>query len=207
MADLLDQLGGIDIYLFDQVQKGRMRSGASVLEVGCGSGRNLRYFLQADYEVFAADSNAECIEAVRAMAAELAPGLPAANFRVEPVETHSFPDHSMDIVLCIAVLHFARDEDQFWTMLHGAWRPLRPGGLFFCRLASTTGAERIVRRIEGRRYTLPDGSERFLVDAEMLANATNRLGGVLADPIKTTVVHQQRSMTTWVAWNGGAPPF
>jgi hypothetical protein len=27
---------------------------------------------------------------------------------------------------------------------------------------------------------------------------TGRLGGSLLDPIKTTLVHEQRSMTTWV---------
>jgi hypothetical protein len=37
-----------------------------------------------------------------------------------------------------------------------------------------------------------------LVDAALIGSMTARLGGELADPLKTTVVQNQRSMTTWV---------
>jgi hypothetical protein len=83
-------------------------------------------------------------------------------------------------------------------MLRGTWRVLKPGGLLFCRLASSIGMEGQVRRLEGRRYALPDGSERYLVDAELLGKLTAELGGRLLDPLKTTVVQNQRCMTTWV---------
>jgi tellurite methyltransferase len=52
------------------------------------------------------------------------------------------------------------------------------------------------------RYRLPDGSDRFLIDAAAIEEWTGRLGGTLIDPIKTTVVHEQRAMTTWVARMG-----
>jgi hypothetical protein len=45
---------------------------------------------------------------------------------------------------------------------------------------------------------LPDGTSRFLVDEALLMARTRSLGGRLLDPIKTTVVQDQRSMTTWV---------
>ena len=45
---------------------------------------------------------------------------------------------------------------------------------------------------------LPDGSERYLVDEAMLMDVTARLGGQLLDPLKTTIVQDQRCMTTWV---------
>jgi tellurite methyltransferase len=76
---------------------------------------------------------------------------------------------------------------------------LRPGGLFFARLASNIGMADAVTAIGDGRFRLPDGSERFLVDAAAIEGWTKRLGGVLIDPIKTTVVQDQRSMTTWVA--------
>jgi hypothetical protein len=83
-------------------------------------------------------------------------------------------------------------------MLQGSWRVLKPGGLFFCRLASSIGIESRVQRIQGRRHRLPDGSERYLVDEALLSSTTERLGAELADPLKTTIVQNQRSMTTWV---------
>jgi hypothetical protein len=55
-----------------------------------------------------------------------------------------------------------------------------------------------VKSIQGRRFLLPDGSERYLVDEALLMALTKNLGGKLLDPLKTTVVQNQRSMTTWV---------
>ncbi|HEY8022506.1 MAG TPA: class I SAM-dependent methyltransferase, partial [Thermoanaerobaculia bacterium] len=102
------------------------------------------------------------------------------------------------VVLSSAVLHFARDEAHFRAMLHGTWRLLKPRGLFFCRLASSIGMEDRVTPLGGRRFRLPDGSERYLVDEPYLLELTAELGGTLLDPLKTTVVQDQRCMTTWV---------
>jgi len=198
MLTLQEQFGQIDIYLFDQLLKGRISPGMRVVDAGCGSGRNLVYFLREKYEVYAADSDPQAVESVRSLARALAPSLGASNFRVEAVEHMSFDDACADLVVSNTVLHFARDEAHFESMLQGSWRILKPGGIFFCRLGSLIGMESQVKRIEGRRYRSPDGSERYLVDEALLGAATERLGGELADPLKTTVVHGQRSMTTWV---------
>jgi hypothetical protein len=58
--------------------------------------------------------------------------------------------------------------------------------------------EHLVKRTIGRRFVLPDGSERYLVDEAILDRFTKELGGQLADELKTTIVQNQRSMTTWV---------
>jgi SAM-dependent methyltransferase len=144
------------------------------------------------------DADARAIDAVRRLATSLAPALQAENFRVEAIEATSFTEPFADLVISSAVLHFARDGHHFDAMLRGTWRVLKPGGLFFCRLASSIGMEHQVKPIVGRRFLLPDGSERYLVDEAMLVSLTKDLGGQLADPLKTTVVQNQRSMTTWV---------
>jgi tellurite methyltransferase len=198
VSDLARQFGQIDIYLFDQLLRGRVVPGMRVLDAGCGGGRNLVYLLQSGYDVFGADADAGAISSVRQLAARLAPDLPAANFHHEPIERMTFPDAFADAVVSSAVLHFARDDDHFSAMLRESWRVLRAGGVFFCRLASTIGMEDRMQRIEGRRHLLPDGSERYLVDEAMLFELTHTLGGTLLDPLKTTVVQDQRCMTTWV---------
>src|SRR5665811_2381438 len=139
MSKLQEQFGQIDIYLFDQLLRGNIVPGMRILDAGCGSGRNLVYFLREGYEVYAADADAQAVESVRALARRLAPVLPASNFRVEPVEHLTFDDACADVVVSNTVLHFARDDAHFETMLRGTWRVLKPGGLFFCRLASTIG--------------------------------------------------------------------
>lgn len=202
MATLTEQFGDIDIYLFDQILRGRITEGMTVLDTGCGTGRNLIYLLRSGYEVFGTDTDRAAIQYTRRLAATLAPSLPADNFRIEAVENMSFPDALADVVVSSAVLHFARADDDFDAMLRGAWRVLKPGGLFFCRLASSIGIERQVVRVAGRRHRLPDGSERYLVDEALLLVRTADLGGDLVDPLKTTVVQNQRSMTTWVLRKG-----
>lgn len=226
--NLQEWFGGIDIYLFDQLLKGRIVPGMRVLDAGCGAGRNLVYFLRSGYEVFGVDESEPQIAQLRKMAAALAPHLPAENFWVGSVErlatdaetrgggdagkqkaggrrqtagsgsrTERLPAE-FDVVLSSAVLHFARDEDHWRAMVNEMWRVLKPGGMLFARLASTIGVEDQIKLIDGRRYHLPDGSDRFLVDAEMLKRVTVALGGEFLEPIKTTVVDNMRAMTTWV---------
>jgi tellurite methyltransferase len=203
MITLREQFGQIDIYLFDQLLKGRISPGMRILDAGCGGGRNLVYFLRHGYEVYAVDQDAQAVHSVRALARSLAPALPESNFRVESVERMSFDDACADLVINNTVLHFARDDAQFESILRGSWRVLKPGGLFFCRLGSSIGMEKEIEHIQGSRYKSPDGSERYLVDEALLASHTARLGAELADPLKTTVVQNQRAMTTWVLWKNG----
>ena len=202
MSDLVADFGQIDIYLFDQLLRGRIVPGMRIVDAGCGGGRNLVYFFRNGYDIFGVDADPGAIASVRAIAARLAPHLPESNFRVEPVEQMTFPDAFAGVVLGSAVLHFARDDEQFAAMLRQMWRVLKPGGMLFCRLASDIGMESRVRSIDGSRYLLPDGSERYLVDQEMLLELTNDLGGTLIDPLKTTVVQDERCMTTWVVRRG-----
>ena len=202
MSDLREQFGDIDIYVFDQLLRRRITPGMRVLDAGCGSGRNIVYLLRSGYEVFGVDADAGSIHAVRQLASRVAPRLPSDNFRVEPIERITFPEAFADVVLSSAVLHFARDDAQFMAMLEGSWNVLKHGGLFFCRLASSIGMEHEVTSIAGRRCRLPDGSDRYLVDAALLMQLTRDLGGELLDPLKTTIVQNQRCMTTWVMRKG-----
>ncbi len=195
--ELGELFGDIDIYLFDQIFKGRISESDTVLDAGCGGGRNLVYLLRIGCDVCAVDSSTQAIEDVRSMAANLAPGLPASNFRVETLDSLSFSDEQFDVIISNAVLHFAANESAFRAMLLELWRVLSPDGIFFSRLASTIGIEDRVTSLGGRRYRLPDGSERFLVDEGMLVRWTHELRGALLEPIKTVNVQNQRCMTTW----------
>jgi len=190
------EFGEIDIYLFDQILKGRFDRRRRVLDAGCGDGRNLVYFLRRGFDCFGVDRDPGAVEHVRRLAAQLAPALPPDHFHAAAIDTLPWSDASMDAVVCSAVLHFSDDAAHFGRMVTEMGRVLAPGGLFFARLASNIGLEAAVGAA-GRRVRLPDGSERFVVDEAMLLEWTARLGGRLADPIKTTNVQQQRCMTTW----------
>ena len=191
-----EQFGQIDIYVFDQILRGNIAAGMRVLDAGCGYGRNLVHLLREGCEVFALDQNPEGVEHVRQLSASLETGLPSENFQVGAIEAMPFPDACADVVLCNSVLHFARDDRHFRAMLAELWRVLKPGGMLFCRLGSRIGMD--FQRVRGNVYFIPDGSEWFLVDQQMLLQLTEEMNAVLVDPLKTTIVQDYRCMTTWV---------
>jgi tellurite methyltransferase len=198
MPDNLQQLyGNIDIYLFDQLLKGTYNNCKKVIDIGCGGGRNLVYFLKNNYEVFGIDPNADAIAAVKTLSATLAPKNPQENFQIANAEDLPFTAESFDLAICSAVLHFARDEKHFDNMVRSIFSIIKPGGCFFARLASDIGIEKLVKPLGNGRYLLPDGSQRFLVNEHTLASYTHQLNGRLHEPIKTTNVQNLRCMTTW----------
>lgn len=191
-----EEFGQIDIYVFDQILRGNIAAGMTVLDAGCGFGRNLVYLLRQGCEVFGIDASAEGVEHVRALARELAPGLPGSNFVVGAIEAMPWADGFADVVISNSVLHFAQDEAQFLAMVTEMWRVLKPGGMLFCRLGSRIGME--FERLRGHVFRIGDGSEWFLVNEAALLDMTRQMDAVLVDPLKTTVVQDYRCMTTWV---------
>jgi len=196
-ASLREQLGGIDIYLLDQILKGTFDESRSVLDVGCGGGRNLIYFLRHGFDVYAIDRDPRAVASVTQLVSRLAPTAPPDRLQIAEATGIPFSDESMDVVLSNAVLHFAEDEDHFSAMVRELWRLLAPGGYLFARLASSIGLERVPEPVGNGRYVLPDGSTRFLVDEGMLLRWTDELSGQLAEPLKTSNVQNLRCMTTW----------
>jgi ubiquinone/menaquinone biosynthesis C-methylase UbiE len=196
-SELQQIYGNIDIYLFDQLLKGTYDNCKKILDAGCGGGRNLVYFLRNGYEVYGIDPNPNAVSAVKQLSQTLNPANAAENFVVAPAENLPFDDNYFDLVISSAVLHFANSPDHFDSIIHSMWRVLKPGGYLFARLASDIGIETLVHSLGNGRYLLPDGSERFLVNQQLLLQYTERLNARLHEPIKTTNVQNLRCMTTW----------
>lgn len=195
---LLEHLGKTDVYLLDQFMKRRFPRGGRVLDVGCGSGRNLDLFLRGDYEVWALDPRYESVGTTREHAAAIGRPIPEERLFVGPVEHSPFRSESFDVVLAIAVLHFATDPGHFRELLQACWRHLAPGGVLFLRLATRIGIEDVVEELGDGWFRSPDGREWLLPDQRELERHTERLGAELVEPIKTVNVSGQRCMTNWV---------
>jgi len=192
---LQEQFGQIDIYLFDQILRGNITSGIRVVDADCGFGRNLICLFREGCEVFAIDTNEHAVEHVRRLADSLGNSSPAENFRKAPVEQMPFADAIADLVICSAVLHFARNREHFLAMLNELWRVLRSGGMLFCRLASRIGMD--FEPIRDGIYRV-GSAEWFLTDEAMLVALTRERNAEQVDPLKTTIVQGSRCMTTWV---------
>ena len=65
-VELPATFGEIDIYLFDQLLRGRFDRRLRVLDAGCGDGRNLVYFLRRGFMCFAVDRDPAAVEHVKA---------------------------------------------------------------------------------------------------------------------------------------------
>ncbi|MBP7377444.1 MAG: class I SAM-dependent methyltransferase [Pyrinomonadaceae bacterium] len=198
MNSIREMFGDIDIYLFDQIQKGRFTPGMKILDAGCGGGRNIVWLMRNGFDVFAVDKDERAVAAVRDTARLIAPDLPMDNFQTASLDAIPFAEQTFDWVICNAVMHFAADRSQFDRWLAEMWRVLKPGGVFFARLASSIGIEKLLIPTSNGRYMMPDGSERFIVDEQMLRDSTASVGGQFLEPIKTTNVENLRCMTTWV---------
>ena len=191
--NIKSQLQNTDIYIIDQILKGRFDNCKSVLDVGCGKGRNLVYFLQNNFDVYGLDANEQNIKSTQ----QLLPNSNIKNFKIGLAEDIPF-DNSFDVIICNAVLHFAKSKTHFEEMLNEMWGKLNKEGILFIRLASDIGIEKLVTPIENGVYKLPDGSSRYLVSQNMLFEYTNELKAELVEPIKTTNVQNLRCMTTWI---------
>jgi len=167
-----EQFGQIDIYVFDQILRGNITAGMTVLDAGCGYGRNLVHLLREGCRVLALDADPKAVDHVRQLSAALATGLPAENFQVGQIEAMPF------------------------AQVSELWRVLRPGGMLFCRLGSRIGMD--FEPVRAGIYRVGDGSEWFLVDEDMLLELIEELNAVLVDPLKTTIVQDYRCMTTVV---------
>ncbi len=187
-------LGNTDIYLIDQVMKGRYRSTDVLLDAGCGGGRNLPWFINNDIDVYAVDVNEQAIKQLKSIYNHL----PAERFNVAAVENVPFNDNYFDAIICSAVLHFARSEEHLFAMLKELLRVLKVGGNLFIRMASNIGIETKVERLQNGVYALPDGTNRFLLTRSILATIMQQFPVSYLESFKTVNVNDVRCMSTLV---------
>lgn len=188
-------LGNIDIYLLDQILKGRFDQSMKILDAGCGEGRNTHYFIQAGYNIFGIDQNKTAIEMARVSARSLNGDYDPLRFQVCPVEDLFFHREAFDAVISSAVLHFAKDEGHFMKMVEEMTRVLKPGGILWMRTCTDAGGILSHSRARGNgRFGLPDGSERFVLTLDLLEDVLDRFSLAFLEEPKSVLVHGKRSM-------------
>jgi len=191
----LNQVINTDIYLIDQLLKGRYNGGGKLLDAGCGGGRNISWFvLQPNFDVYAIDAEPDVITYLL----QVYPSLKQDRVSCAPVQSLPFYDTFFDHIICSTVLHFARSTADFLQMFSQLNRVLKPGGSLFIRMASDIGIENKIVPLGNGRFSLPDGSDRFLLTKPLIEELLNSFPLTLAEPVKTTNVQDIRCMTTLV---------
>lgn len=196
--ELNQALGNVDIYLLDQILKGRFQSPMRILDAGCGEGRNLTYFIRNDFEVWGIDKNTAALRMLRMWGKSLHPAFDPEKFIDGDVASLPFPPAGFDAVICSAVLHFAENHTAFMKMVEELMRVLKKEGILFIRTASVFGMEDLVKPVAEGRYLLPDGTERFLLTRRLMDQITKNFPLDWVEPFKTVLVENARSMSTLV---------
>jgi SAM-dependent methyltransferase len=188
-------LGNIDIYLLDQILKGRFTKEMKILDAGCGEGRNCIYFLHQGYQIFGVDANPIAIQMARIYAQTINPAIDIYKFQTSTIENMPFHAGAFDVVLSSAVLHFSESEEAFFKMMNTMMNVLKKEGIFFLRMCTAFG--KILeesQQIGSGRYSLPDGSERFLLTEALLQKMMEKYDLSYLEPVKTVLVNHQREM-------------
>jgi tellurite methyltransferase len=191
----LNHIINTDIYLIDQILKGRYNSGGKLLDAGCGGGRNISWFvMQPNFDIYAIDTDQSAIHHLL----RVYPSLNRDQLYCTPVQSLPFPGSFFHHIICSTVLHFARNKEDFLQMFSELNRVLRPGGSLFIRAASDIGIEDRILPLGDGRFSLPDGTDRFLLTRLLIEQLLNTFPMTLAEPVKTTNVQEMRCMTTLV---------
>ena len=187
-------LGNVDIYLLDQILKGRFSKDMKILDAGCGEGRNAIYFIQKNYQLFGIDPNETAIQYCRYLAKSIQPEFDTHRFQMGRLEEIPFHSGAFDALICSAVLHFAESVDNFWQMIQEIHRVLKVGGIFWFRMFTAFGGINTQMDALGKgRFLLPDGSERFVFLPDYLEKL-EALGFRFLENPKTVHVLNQREM-------------
>ena len=183
-----------DIYLVDQIMKGRYNPSDKILEAGCGGGKNMDWFVKNDFQVYGIDQSEAAILHLKS----IYPNLEEEKLQISLVENLPFLDNYFDHIISSAVLHFAGSEDHFKEMVTEMMRVLKPGGSMFIRMTSNIGIEDKVLLLGAGNYQIPDGSMRFLLTRELVVDLKKSFQVTFVEPLKTVNVDDMRCMSTLV---------
>ncbi len=194
LNSIQELLSQTDIYLVDQIMKGRYIPTDKILEAGCGGGRNMDWFVKNDFQIYGIDQSEAAILNLKSKYT----GLEEERLQIGMIEKIPFVDHYFDHIVSSAVLHFARSENHFKEMMGEMLRVLKPDGSLFIRMSSDIGIEDKVVLIENGNYQIPDGSMRFVLTRKLLKDLMETFRISFLEPLKTVNVDDMRCMSTLV---------
>ncbi len=186
--ELNNALGNTDLYLIDQILKGRFDSSMKILDAGAGEGRNLHYFLKNNFDVHAIDNNAAAIRMLKYIASSLNRTANLDNFQHASLSILPYHDNSFDLVICSAVLHFAKDKQEFSVWVQELCRVCKSKGIVFIRMGST----------EGLTEKAPEDDFSFHISEAILSEVLSSNPLKLLEPSKHVLVSGRRCMATLI---------
>jgi len=190
---LKNEIEGIDIYLLDQILKGRYHTKDVILDVGCGNGRNLKWFYNNDFTIYGIDLNAKRLDKAKKQYSDQ-----KEHFSLQNITTLNFKEEKFDHIICNAILHFANSKQDFILMMAELVRVLKPNGTIFIRMATIESLTDKVEQVAEGVYKLPDETTRFLLTKDLLKYIQTKFDLVLLERFKYVNVDDLRCMATFI---------
>lgn len=197
-SELNHLLGSTDLHLLDQILKGRYEADIRVLDAGCGEGRNLPYFVRNGFDLWGVDTNPVALRLLRLQGKSWSPAFDPEKFIESDLIELPFPPAAFDVILCVAVLHFAHDETHFFRMTDELLRVLKPSGSLFIRMNARLGENLLAPKAIGSEPSLPDGEARFLLTPDLISQLTERYSLTWLEPMCTEQVVGEYAQSTLV---------
>ena len=131
VTELNKTLGNIDLHLLDQVLKGRFKKDGSLLDAGCGEGRNLHYFLGQGFDTYIVDKDPSSIQMVQMIARSLKTTVSGDHSFVGDIEEIQWK--SFQSILLVNVIQHFEDMHKLTSTLAGLFRILHSHGILFVK--------------------------------------------------------------------------
>jgi len=193
LETLKREIEGIDIYLLDQILKERYQNNSTILDAGCGNGRNLKWFYNNNFTIYGVDLNTKRLDNAKEQYSNQ-----KDHFSIQNMQTLNFEKEKFDHIICNAILHFAESEQDFNVMVKELIRVLKPNGTIFIRMATIESLKDKVVPVSDGVYKLPDKTTRFLLTKDLLQSMQTKFNLVLLEKFKYVNVDDQRSMATLI---------
>jgi tellurite methyltransferase len=192
---LNQELGNADLFLVDLILKGFFNEGSSLLDAGCGEGRNLPYFLKHKFNVFGIDQNYSALMMLKITGRMLNQNFDPVNFIHGDLKDLPFNDDFFDYILCFSVLHFVDNQTVYNNIFKNLFRVMKKEGRLILGMDSVFGMEKNLTSLGNGRYQLQNGETRYLLEQEIISSINRDLGFEITEPIKTHIVHQKESIS------------
>jgi SAM-dependent methyltransferase len=189
------ELGNADLILIDQILKNRFHKEMRILDAGCGEGRNMVFFVRNNYLIFGIDQDPEAVKLARIFCGSLNRDYDVENIQCFPIEDNPFPDGFFDVVICINVLHDARNRLAFLNMFNQLIRLLNSGGFLLLSMESKIGIpERSDMKIyeeEGTKNQIAN----FYFSEELAREIFSKDLWTKIEPVKTMLFDDTKSFS------------
>lgn len=171
----------MDLYLLDAILKGHLSSVKSVLDLGCGEGRNGVYFIREGYDYLGIDKDASTLRLIE----YLSDSFPSskATFAENTIQEVNL-DRKFDLIVCSRTLHFANDKADFYSMWAAIVNHVNPDGLVYLSMDSNVDNALAVA-LANDLYQFPDGKIRFPLTLDIYQEIKKEFEEV--EPLKTVV--------------------